>query len=62
MKKYIVEIRKDYNDCWDNYIDDYIEAETEIEAIDYAKQWLLENGMTEDEIENLYFLVKTIDK
>lgn len=56
--KYIVEMRKNYNDCWDNYIGDYIEAETGIEAIEYAKQWLLENGMDKDEIENLDFMVK----
>lgn len=60
--KYVVEMRKDYNDCWDNYIGDYVEAETGIEAIDYAKQWLLENGMPEDEIESLDFMVKNVDK
>lgn len=62
MKKYIVEMKKGYNDNWDNYIGDYIEAETEVEAIDHAKQWLLENGMTEDEVESLDFMAKTIDK
>lgn len=43
MKKYNVESRKDVNDCWDNYVGDYVEAETPEEALDFAKDRLFED-------------------
>lgn len=56
MKKYIVEIRKSYNDDYDNWIGDYIEAETEEEALEFAKAWLKENGYDGD-VEDLDYRV-----
>lgn len=55
MTKYNVEMRKSYNDIFDNYVGDYIEANSEEEAIEYAKQWLIENGMEPEEVEGLEF-------
>lgn len=37
MKKYVVESRKDYMECFDNYLGDYIIAGNEEEAIEYYK-------------------------
>lgn len=56
MKKYNVEMRKDYNEDFDNWIGDYIEAETEEEAVELAKQWLIDNGY-EEEVEDLQYKV-----
>lgn len=44
MKKYIVEFRENYTDIFDNWLEDYVEAENEIEALELAKQWLIDNG------------------
>lgn len=48
MKKYNVEMRKDYTEIFDNWVGDYIVAENEDEAIEIAKQWLLDNGYDGD--------------
>lgn len=56
MKKYNVEMRKDYNDDFDNWIGDYIESETEEEAIELAKQWLIDNGY-EGNVEELQYQI-----
>lgn len=55
MTRYNVEMRKSYNDIFDNYVGDYIEANSEEEAIEYAKQWLIENGMEPEEVDELEF-------
>ena len=55
MTRYNVEMRKSYNDIFDNYVGDYIEANSEEEAIEYAKQWLIENGMEPEEVEEWEF-------
>lgn len=55
MTRYNVESRRDYTEIFDNYIGDYIEANSEEEAIEYAKQWLIENGMEPEEVEELEF-------
>lgn len=52
MKKFIVESRRDYNEIYDNYYGDFIEAETEEEAIELYKAWLIENGCEPDEVED----------
>ena len=49
MKKFNVEIRNDITDVWDgDAIEDVVEAETEEEAIELAKQYLkdciIDNG------------------
>lgn len=48
MTKYSVEMRKYYNEDFDSYIGNYIEAETEEEALEIAKQWLIDNGYDGD--------------
>lgn len=57
MKKYNVEMRKNYTDAFDNWIEDYVPAESKEEAIELAKSWLVENGMDQDEVEELEFQV-----
>lgn len=56
MKKYNVEMRRDYTENFDNWIGDYIEAETEEEAVELAKQWLIDNG-TDEDVEELQYQV-----
>ena len=51
MKKWMVESRKDYTETFDNYAGDYIEAETEEEAVELYKSWLVENGCDPEEID-----------
>lgn len=58
MKKYNITSAKSYFDVFHNFLGDYIEAETEEEAIEFYKQWLLENGMEEEEIEDLVYKVE----
>ena len=41
MKKYMVESRKDYTEIFDNYVGDYIEAESSEEAMElYLEDYL----------------------
>lgn len=58
MKKWMVESRKDYTEAFDNYVGDYIEAETEEEAIELAKAWFIENGCDPEEVEEYEYHVK----
>lgn len=45
MKKYNVEIRADYSNLWDgDAAQDYIEADSEEEAIEIAKDYLREHS------------------
>ncbi len=37
MKKYNAEMRRDYTEDFENWVGDYIEAESEEEAIEIAK-------------------------
>jgi hypothetical protein len=48
MKKYDVEMRTDNTQDFDNWVGDYTVAETEEEAIELVKAWLIENGYKED--------------
>lgn len=48
MKKYIVEFRENYTDIFDNWLEDYVEADNELEALELAKQWLIDNGYQGD--------------
>lgn len=57
MKKFNVESRKDYTEIFDNYCGDYVEAETEEEAIELYKQWLIENGCDPEEVEEYEYQV-----
>ena len=47
MRKYNVEMRRN-NEEFDNWIGDYIEAETEEEALELAIAWLKEHGYDEE--------------
>lgn len=58
MKKYIVESRKDYTEIYDNYLGDYIEADSEEEAIEYYKGWFVENGCDPEEVEDMEYRVE----
>ena len=58
MKKWMVESRKNYTDIFDNYCDDYIEAESEEEAVELYKAWLIENGCYPEEIEEWEYQAK----
>ena len=57
MKKFNVESRKDYTEIFDNYCGDYVVAETEEEAIELYKQWLIENGCESEEVEEYEYNV-----
>lgn len=57
MKKFNVESRKDYTEIFDNYCGDYVVAETEEEAIELYKQWLIENGCEQEEVEEYEYNV-----
>ena len=58
MIKWMVESRKNYTDIFDNYCDDYIEAESEEEAVELYKAWLIENGCDPEEIEEWEYQAK----
>lgn len=47
-RKYNVEMRANNEDCFDNWIGDYIEAETEEEALVLSIAWLKEHGYDEN--------------
>lgn len=56
MKKWLVEMREGYNECFENWIGDYTEAEDEEAAVELAKQWLIDNGY-EGDVEELEYKV-----
>lgn len=56
MKKYNVEMRTDNAQDFDNWVGDYTVAETEEEAIELAKQWLIDNGY-EGDVDELEYQV-----
>lgn len=58
MKKYIVESRKEYTEIYDNYLGDYIEADSEEEAIEYYKGWIIENGCDPEEVEDMEYRIE----
>ena len=53
---YDVEVRENNTQEFDNWVGDYTEAESEEEAIELVKQWLIDNGYTDD-VEELEFRV-----
>ena len=55
MKKYNVEIRENMMNCWDNPVCDHTEAESEEEAIELTKDWMIEHGWNPEEVDNLMF-------
>lgn len=58
MKKWNVESRRDYTEFFDNYVGDYIEAETEEEAVEFYKDWLIENGCDPEEVDDYEYQIK----
>ena len=58
MKKWNVESRRDYTEIFDNYVGDYIEAETEEEAVEIYKAWLIENGCDPEEVDDYEYQIK----
>lgn len=58
MKKWNVESRRDYTEIFDNYVGDYIEAETEEEAVELYKVWLIENGCDPEEVDDYEYQIK----
>lgn len=58
MKKWNVESRRDYTEVFDNYAGDYIEAETEEEAVELYKAWLIENGCDPEEVDDYEYQIK----
>ena len=58
MKKWNVESRRDYTEVFDNYVGDYIEAETEEEAVELYKDWLIENGCDPEEVDDYEYQIK----
>ena len=55
-RKYIVEMMASNEVRFDKWIVDYIEAETEEEALELAKSWLVEHGFYGD-IDEIEFQV-----
>lgn len=58
MKNFNIEMREKYSDIFDNWIGDYIEADSDIIAIELAKQWLIDHGMDQDSVNELEYNVK----
>ena len=58
MKKWNVESRRDYTEIFDSYVGDYIEAETEEEAVELYKAWLIENGCDPEEVDDYEYQIK----
>lgn len=58
MKKWNVESRRDYTEIFDNYVGDYIEAETEEKAVELYKAWLIENGCDPEEVDDYEYQIK----
>lgn len=58
MKKYIVEYKRAYGEPSENIIGDYTYADSLEEAIECAKDWCIEHGMSEEEYAGLIPVVK----
>lgn len=56
---YDVEARENNTQEFDNWVGDYTEAESEEEAIELVKQWLIDNGYTDD-VEELEFRINEV--
>ena len=54
----IISSRRDYTEIFDNYVGDYIEAETEEEAVELYKAWLIENGCDPEEVDDYEYQIK----
>jgi hypothetical protein len=57
---YDVEVRENNTQEFDDWVGDYTEAETKEEAIELVKQWLIDNGYTDD-VEELEFNVEGVE-
>lgn len=57
MNRYTVESRRDYTEIFYNYVGDFVYAETEDEAIELVKEYYIENGCNQDDVEEMEFRV-----
>lgn len=55
--KYVVEQRPDYLSLFDNYVGDYITADSEEEAIEIAKQCLVDCGCEREYVDDWEYKV-----
>ena len=62
MKNFNVESRRNYTEIFDNYVGDYILAETEEEAIELYKAFLVENGCDPEEAEEYEYQAKEVER
>lgn len=62
MKNFNVESRRNYTEIFDNYVGDYILAETEEDAIELYKAWLVENGCDPEEVEEYEYQAKEVER
>ena len=62
MKKFNVESRRNCEEIFDNYVCDYIMAETEEEAIEMYKAFLVENGYDPEEVEGYEYQAKEVER
>ena len=60
MKKYNVEMRENSNEDLQNWINDYVIAENEVEALELAKQWLIDNGYEGDPETELEYSIEEV--
>lgn len=58
MKRYVVESKMNYAELFDNHVGDYIIAESEEEAIELYKQWLIDHGVDVEEVEEMQYTVR----
>lgn len=57
MTKYLVESRREFVEDFDNWTGDYIIAEDKEEAVEFYKDWLIENGCEPEEVEEMEYRV-----
>lgn len=62
VRRYMVESRTDYTGFFDTYMCAYVYAESEEDAIQLYKDWLMCNGCDPDEVEKMEFIAKEYDR
>lgn len=60
MKKYNVEMRTNNTEEFQNWLNDYVPAENEVEALELAKQWLIDNGYNGDPETDLEYSIEEV--
>lgn len=62
VARYVVVSRRDYTEIFDNYMSDFVYAESEEDAIQLYKDWLMCNGCDPGEVEKMEFIAKEHDR